>query len=98
MDALTPLTEKYECFKEVRGKGMMIALEFTEPKSPMLKLSWKMLESANKGTVLTVDNRPVIQAAPGSVSGSRPRHEYRQIHSTTHPDRIRCSMDRYCGQ
>ncbi|CAD84053.1 MULTISPECIES: aspartate aminotransferase family protein [Nitrosomonas] len=49
MDALTPLTEKYECFKEVRGKGMMIALEFTEPKSPMLKLSWKMLESANKG-------------------------------------------------
>lgn len=49
MDALTPLTEKYECFKEVRGKGMMIALEFTEPKSLMLKLSWKMLESANKG-------------------------------------------------
>ncbi|HNS58685.1 MAG TPA: aspartate aminotransferase family protein [Nitrosomonas europaea] len=49
MDALTPLTEKYECFKEVRGKGMMIALEFTEPKSPMLKLSWKILESANKG-------------------------------------------------
>lgn len=28
---------------------MMIALEFTEPKSLMLKLSWKMLESANKG-------------------------------------------------
>ncbi|MCC6160905.1 MAG: aspartate aminotransferase family protein [Nitrosomonas sp.] len=49
MDALTPLTEKYECFKEIRGKGMMIALEFTEPKSPMLKMSWKMLESANKG-------------------------------------------------
>jgi len=49
MDALTPLTKKYECFKEIRGKGMMIALEFTEPKSAMLKMSWKMLESANKG-------------------------------------------------
>lgn len=50
MEALTPLTEQYECFKEVRGKGMMIALEFTEPtKSLSLKLSWKMLEAANKG-------------------------------------------------
>lgn len=49
LDALTPLIQKYECLKEVRGKGMMIALEFTEPKSLMLKLSWKILESANKG-------------------------------------------------
>lgn len=50
MAALAPLTEQYECFKEIRGKGMMIALEFTEPtKSLSLKLSWKMLEAANKG-------------------------------------------------
>lgn len=49
LDTLTPLIQKYECLKEVRGKGMMIALEFTEPKSLMLKLSWKILESANKG-------------------------------------------------
>lgn len=49
LDALTPLIQQYECLKEVRGKGMMIALEFTEPKSLMLKLSWKILESANKG-------------------------------------------------
>lgn len=49
IDALRPLVGEYECFKEVRGKGMMIALEFTEPKSLSLKMSWKILEAANKG-------------------------------------------------
>lgn len=49
VDALQPLVGEYECLKEVRGKGMMIALEFTEPKSLSLKMSWKMLEAANKG-------------------------------------------------
>lgn len=46
---LKPLAEQYECLKEVRGLGMMIALEFAEPSSWSLKMSWKMLESANKG-------------------------------------------------
>ena len=46
---LKPLTEQYECLKEVRGLGMMMALEFAEPRSWSLKMSWKTLESANKG-------------------------------------------------
>ncbi len=41
--------EQYECVKEVRGRGMMIALEFAEPQSWSLKLSWKLVEAANKG-------------------------------------------------
>jgi ornithine--oxo-acid transaminase len=49
IDALRPLIDEYECLREVRGIGMMMALEFTEPKSLMLKLSWKILEAANKG-------------------------------------------------
>ncbi|NJL82751.1 MAG: aspartate aminotransferase family protein [Chloroflexaceae bacterium] len=40
---------QYECLKEVRGRGMMIALEFAEPKSWSLKAAWAMLETANKG-------------------------------------------------
>ncbi len=46
---LQPLVREYECLKEVRGMGMMMALEFAEPSSFSLKMSWKMLESANKG-------------------------------------------------
>lgn len=49
IDALQPLVGEYECLKEIRGKGMMIALEFTEPHSLSLKMSWKMLEATNKG-------------------------------------------------
>ena len=46
---LQPLVEQYECLKQVRGRGMMMALEFAEPKSWSLKLSWNLLESANQG-------------------------------------------------
>ncbi|NER81454.1 MAG: aspartate aminotransferase family protein, partial [Leptolyngbya sp. SIO1D8] len=46
---LHPLVNQYECLKEVRGLGMMIALEFAEPKSLSLKMAWKMLEMANQG-------------------------------------------------
>lgn len=49
LDALQPLAQQYECVKEIRGKGMMIALEFKEPQSLSLRMSWKILEAANKG-------------------------------------------------
>lgn len=43
------LVAKYELFREVRGKGLMIALEFGSPRSLSLKAAWAMLETANKG-------------------------------------------------
>ena len=38
-----------EFVKDVRGKGLMVGVEFGPPKSMKLKLSWGALESANKG-------------------------------------------------
>jgi ornithine--oxo-acid transaminase len=49
VDELRPLVERFEFLRDVRGRGLMIALEFDEPRSWKLKVSWKMLESANKG-------------------------------------------------
>lgn len=46
---LQPLVDQHECLKAVRGRGMIMALEFAEPQSWSLKMSWKMLEAANKG-------------------------------------------------
>ena len=43
------LIDKYELFQSVRGKGLMIAMEFGSPKSLSLKAAWTMLETANKG-------------------------------------------------
>ena len=57
---LKTLKEDYECLKEVRGKGMMIALEFAEPKNWSLKMSWKMLETANKGLFSQMITVPLL--------------------------------------
>lgn len=38
-----------EMFKEVRGRGLMIGIEFKEPKSFKLRAAWKMIHAANKG-------------------------------------------------
>jgi ornithine--oxo-acid transaminase len=46
---LQPLVADYELLCDVRGRGMMIGLEFTQPRSLSLKASWKILEAANKG-------------------------------------------------
>jgi ornithine--oxo-acid transaminase len=67
---LRALVERYEFLKEVRGKGLMIALEFAQPASFKLKTAWKLLEAADKGlfaqmvTVpLMADHRVLTQVA-----------------------------------
>src|SRR5947209_1048611 len=46
--ALTRMVPGYELMKEVRGKGLMIGVEFGPPKSLRLKASWNVLETANR--------------------------------------------------
>jgi ornithine--oxo-acid transaminase len=42
--ALAPLVERYEMFHEVRGKGLMIGLEFGPPQSKALRRRFNTLE------------------------------------------------------
>ena len=46
---LQGMVERYELLKEVRGRGLMIALEFGPPKSLALRAAWALLEKATKG-------------------------------------------------
>jgi ornithine--oxo-acid transaminase len=46
---LSDLIGRYEFLREVRGKGLMIGIEFGPPTSLKLKASWNLLEAANKG-------------------------------------------------
>jgi ornithine--oxo-acid transaminase len=46
---LEPLVDEFEFLKNVRGKGLMLALEFGQPDSLGLKAAWKLLEKANEG-------------------------------------------------
>ena len=49
MNGLRELCGKYEMIKEVRGKGLMFAVEFGEPKSTTLKAGWKLISKMHRG-------------------------------------------------
>ncbi len=59
--ALTRMIPGYELLKEVRGKGLMIGVEFGPPKSLKLKASWNLLESANKGLFCQLITVPLFK-------------------------------------
>ncbi len=58
--ALVPLVERYELLKDVRGRGLMIGLEFGEPASLGLRASWRMLEMASKGLFCQMITIPLL--------------------------------------
>jgi ornithine--oxo-acid transaminase len=47
--ALAALIPRYELLHDVRGKGLMIGVEFGPPKSLTLKASWNIVETASSG-------------------------------------------------
>jgi acetylornithine/succinyldiaminopimelate/putrescine aminotransferase len=48
IEHLRVLAQKYELVREVRGLGLMIAIEFGQPGSLSLKTGWKMIHQINK--------------------------------------------------
>ena len=46
---LTDLADQYEMLADVRGRGLMIAMEFGKPSSLKLRTSWNMLQKARRG-------------------------------------------------
>ena len=49
MAALRPFQQKYELVKAVRGRGLLVGLEFGRPESFMLRNAWSMMHSINPG-------------------------------------------------
>ena len=48
MEKIDMLRAKHSFIKEVRGKGLMIAIEFHEPTEFKLKMAWKLLHKIDK--------------------------------------------------
>jgi ornithine--oxo-acid transaminase len=46
---LAAMAARYELLREVRGKGLMIGVEFGPPRSLKLRASWNLLEAASTG-------------------------------------------------
>jgi ornithine--oxo-acid transaminase len=61
MRELTAIIPHYEMLRHVRGKGLMIGIEFGPPDSFRLKASWSMLETANKGLFCQLITIPLFK-------------------------------------
>jgi acetylornithine/succinyldiaminopimelate/putrescine aminotransferase len=61
IDAVNGLKAKHEVLMEARGKGLMIGIEFHEPKSLKLKMAWKMIHAAHDGLFAQMVVMPLLQ-------------------------------------
>ncbi len=60
-DGIRAMSERYEMLDEVRGLGLMIGIEFTEPKSLKLKAGWKIVHKLNKSLFCQMLTVPLMK-------------------------------------
>ncbi|MGW6547110.1 aspartate aminotransferase family protein [Streptomyces massasporeus] len=58
---LAALADRYEMLAEVRGRGLMIGIEFGRPRSLKLRSRWAMLQAARKGLFAQMVVVPLLQ-------------------------------------
>ncbi|MEV0369030.1 aspartate aminotransferase family protein [Streptomyces sp. NPDC050636] len=58
---LAALIDTYELLHDVRGRGLMIGIEFGRPKSLGLRSRWTMLQAARKGLFAQMVVVPLLQ-------------------------------------
>ncbi len=59
--SLRPLREKYELVKEVRGAGLLVGVEFGEPRSLFLRTAWSMMHKINPGLFAQAFTIPLLE-------------------------------------
>jgi ornithine--oxo-acid transaminase len=70
--ALLPLKQKYELVKDIRGKGLLLGVEFGEPKSFLLRQAWHLMHKINRGLFAQAFTIPLLEkhAVLSQVAGS----------------------------
>ncbi|MEF3114937.1 aspartate aminotransferase family protein [Streptomyces chrestomyceticus] len=58
---LAALVDRYELLHDVRGRGLMIGIEFGRPRSLKLRGHWTMLQAARKGLFAQMVVVPLLQ-------------------------------------
>ncbi|GAA4993250.1 aspartate aminotransferase family protein [Kitasatospora paranensis] len=58
---LAALMDKYELLADVRGRGLMIGIEFGRPRSLKLRTGWTALQAARKGLFAQMVVVPLLQ-------------------------------------
>ena len=58
---LNELAERYELIQEIRGKGLMIGIQFGKPSSLSLKTGWKLLHQMNGDLFCQMITIPLLE-------------------------------------
>lgn len=61
MQGLRALASRYEMLTEIRGKGLMIGLQFGAPKSFTLKNRWNLIHRMNRDLFCQIITMPLMQ-------------------------------------
>jgi len=59
-EGLRTMVPEYELLEEVRGQGLMIAIEFGKPASTSLRAAWSMLHAADEGLFPQAMTMPLL--------------------------------------
>lgn len=60
-EGMQKLADKYEMLTEIRAKGLMIGMQFGEPRSMALKASWKLLHKMNDDLFCQMITMPLLE-------------------------------------
>jgi len=61
MNGLKDLADRYELLHEIRGKGLMIGIQFGTPESFTLKTGWKLLHKMNEELFCQMITIPLLE-------------------------------------
>jgi ornithine--oxo-acid transaminase len=61
MNGLKDLADRYEFLHEIRGKGLMIGIQFGTPESFTLKTGWKLLHKMNEELFCQMITIPLLE-------------------------------------
>ncbi len=61
LQSLAAMIPRYEFVREVRGRGLMIGVEFGPPRSLKLKASWNALEAVREGLFCQLITMPLLK-------------------------------------
>ena len=61
MNGLRDLVDRYELLHEIRGKGLMIGIQFGPPESFTLKSGWKLLHKMNEDLFCQMITIPLLE-------------------------------------
>ena len=72
------MSRRHELIRSVRGKGLMIGVEFGPPRSARLRASWNLLETASSGLFCQLIVIPLFNDHKAAHAGCGTRQPYDQ--------------------